>query len=231
MAKYISCLKDVDMPELANLFFDNVFSQYSFPTDITSDRRPVFTSNYWSQLCYHLHIKRNLSTAYHLQTDSQMEKLTKRYEKSVEHMAKFYDQKRKPLTFAPRDEVLLSTKNLCSMHPSKKLDNRWYGPFEIEETVGTYVYRLQLLSGWKIHPVFHVFQLEPFYCREGEELEQPPSVVIDGHEEWEIKEILDERTEKDLANTQALLKAYRKNHKAADNKAVGQSGQRPQEVY
>ncbi|KAL1954937.1 hypothetical protein VTO42DRAFT_437 [Malbranchea cinnamomea] len=182
------------------------------------------------------------------------QKLTERYEKSVEHMAKFYDRKRKPLTFAPWDKVLLSTKNLRSMRPSKKLENRWYGPFEVEETVRTHAYRLQLPSGWKIYPVFYVSQLEPFYHREEEEPEQLLQVVVDRHEEWEVEEILDEivryrkkqylvkwkgleiedstwQTEKDLVNAQALLKAYKKNRKAADNKAVGRSRRHPREVH
>lgn len=332
MAKYLHCRKDIDTPELASLLFDGVFSQYGFPTDITSDRGAVFTSNYWSQLCYHMRIKRNLSTAYHPQTDGQTEVqnrtlemylrlycnyrqddwvdwlpyaefaynnsvqsstgetpfyvlmgyhprwvneiysdlvpeeapvasrrakmlhamrrvLTERYERSMEHMAKFYDRKRKPHTFAPGDKVLLSTRNLRTTRPSKKLDNRGYGPFEVEETVGTHAYRLALPHGWRIHPVFHVTQLEPFHRREGEEPEQPPPIIIDENEEWEVEEVLDERThykkkqylvkwkgfemedstwqtEKDLANAQTALRTYKKNRKAAGEEAVGRSGRR-----
>ena len=108
-------------------------------------------------------------------------------------MVKFYDCKWKLQTFAPGDKFLLSTKNLHLTHPSKKLENHWYGPFEIEETVGTHAYQLNLPHGWRIHPVFHVTQLEPFHHREDKELEQPPPVVIDDNEEWEVKEILDKR--------------------------------------
>ena len=73
MAKYLQCCKDIDTPELVNLLFDKIFSQYGFPMDITLDHSVVFTSNYWLQLCYHMQIKRNLSTVYHPQTDGQME--------------------------------------------------------------------------------------------------------------------------------------------------------------
>ena len=43
------------------------------PQAIISDRGAVFTSKFWSSLCYFLRIKRKLSTAFHLQTDRQTE--------------------------------------------------------------------------------------------------------------------------------------------------------------
>ncbi|KAL1952653.1 hypothetical protein VTO42DRAFT_4570 [Malbranchea cinnamomea] len=206
----------MDTPELANLLFDNVFS-HNYRQDDWVDWLPYEEFAYNNSMHSLLvqtpfYVLMGYHPRWVKEIDSDLvpgeapvasrraeilhamrQKLTERYEKSVEHMAKFYDRKRKLLTFAPGDEVLLSTKNLRSIRPSKKLENRWYGPFEVEETVGTYAYRLQLPSGWKIHPVFHVSQLEPFYCREGEEPEQPPPVVVDGYEEWEVEEILDER--------------------------------------
>ena len=71
MVKYMFCCKSINTPELATLLFNNVFKLYGFPTDITSDHESVFTSNFWLQLCFHLQIKQNLSTAYHLQMDGQ----------------------------------------------------------------------------------------------------------------------------------------------------------------
>ena len=43
------------------------------PMGIISDRGPVFISDYWSELCYHMKIKQQLSTAFHPQTDDQTE--------------------------------------------------------------------------------------------------------------------------------------------------------------
>ena len=37
MVKYMPCCKDIDMPELVNLLFKNIFSQFGFLMDITSD--------------------------------------------------------------------------------------------------------------------------------------------------------------------------------------------------
>ena len=41
---------------------------------IVSDRGSVFTSKFWSSLCYFLSIKRRLSTTFQPQTDSQTER-------------------------------------------------------------------------------------------------------------------------------------------------------------
>ena len=107
-------------------------------------------------------------------------------------MVKYYNHKWKVQSFTLGDKVLLSTHNLHTMWPSKKLENCWYSPFKVLKTVGTHAYHLHLLPGWKMHPVYHVTQLEPFHGREGEEPEQPPPVTIDNHKEWEVEEILDE---------------------------------------
>jgi transposase InsO family protein len=49
--------------------------QFGPPNGIVSDRGPIFTSNFWSKLCYHSHIHLRLSTAFHPQTDGQTERI------------------------------------------------------------------------------------------------------------------------------------------------------------
>jgi transposase InsO family protein len=44
------------------------------PQSIVSNRGLQFTSKFWAAFCYHLRINRRLSTAYHPQTDGQMER-------------------------------------------------------------------------------------------------------------------------------------------------------------
>ena len=58
------------------------------------------------------------------------------------------------VTFKKGDLVFLSSKNITSERPSKKLDNKRYGLFEIAETVGS-SYRLKLPLIVYIHDVFH----------------------------------------------------------------------------
>lgn len=44
--------------------------------------------------------------------------------------------------------------------PCEKLVDRYYGPFEVLEKVGTMAYHLALSTHNLIHPVFHVSQLK-----------------------------------------------------------------------
>jgi hypothetical protein len=74
VAKYIPCRKNNNAKELAEMFIHNWFENQGLPASIVTDRGALFTSNFWSALCYHLNIKRRLSTAYHPQTDGQTER-------------------------------------------------------------------------------------------------------------------------------------------------------------
>ena len=74
VARYIACTKRTDATELARLFFKYWVKDFGVPADIVSDRGTQFTSHYWSALCYHMKVKRKLSTAFHPQTDGQTER-------------------------------------------------------------------------------------------------------------------------------------------------------------
>lgn len=74
VVRYVACNKTVDAPELANLFFKNWIKDHGIPADILSDRGSVFTSHFWSALCFYLKVRRKLSTAFHPQTDGQTER-------------------------------------------------------------------------------------------------------------------------------------------------------------
>jgi hypothetical protein len=74
MAHYLLTTSTVDAEELADLFIENVLTKYGAPKSIISDRGSLFTSQFWSELCRKLRIKRGLSTAFHPQTDGQTER-------------------------------------------------------------------------------------------------------------------------------------------------------------
>ena len=61
------------LEDLAKLYLYHVFSKHGMPSDIVSDHSKTFVSDFWSSLCCLLHIKWNLSTAYHPETDGQTE--------------------------------------------------------------------------------------------------------------------------------------------------------------
>ena len=70
---YYPCTKDITADELADLFYDDFICSEGAPANIVSDHRSLFISEFWSVLCHNLGIKQQLSTAYHPQTDDQIE--------------------------------------------------------------------------------------------------------------------------------------------------------------
>jgi Integrase core domain/Chromo (CHRromatin Organisation MOdifier) domain len=61
--------------EVSQLFLDNVYKLQSLPHKIITDRDPLFTSNFWTELMKQLGVTLHFSTAYHPQTDGQTERL------------------------------------------------------------------------------------------------------------------------------------------------------------
>jgi hypothetical protein len=275
--EYIPCLKTTDALELARLFIDRWFKDHGLPASIISDRGSVFTSRFWSELCFHLGITRGLSTAFHPQTDGQTERqnqtlegwlrcyvcymqdnwadllalakfaymnayhdsigmtpnearygitletrqgieddpqrreiptakerakeviekrqqLETSWRKTKESQAKWYNKYHRPVEFKVGDMVLLSSKNIKTVRTSKKLDDRFLGPFRIEQRIGKQAYRLKLPRKYsRLHPVFHISLLELYHKRAGETLNIIQPDLIDGEEVYEVKDVLDRR--------------------------------------
>ena len=261
--------------ELADLLWDRIFLRYGSPQGIVSDRDSLFTSHFWTTLCFHARIKRKLSTSFHPQTDGQTERqnqvveqylrcycnykqdnwamlltlaefayntavhastgappyqvlmgyvpsfeweleaeppydvpaakarietlheerqrMEKHLAKAREYQATAANKRMKDVSFVIGERVLLSAKHLETTRPKKKLGDRFVGPFEIKDLVGSQAYRLVLPERWQIHDVFHVSQLEK-YTQGADSIDPPQVELIDGQEEWEVEEILDERT-------------------------------------
>ena len=74
-------------------------------------------------------------------------------EKAQEKMVKSVNQHRRPIDWEVNDKVYLSTKNLKSYRPSRKLAGQWDGPFTILEKKGN-AYKLDLPAGSKIYLYF-----------------------------------------------------------------------------
>jgi hypothetical protein len=74
-ALFIECHSTNNTPILAKLYLKHIFSKYGAPSNIISDCGKLFVSKFWSSLCSCLGISSNLSTAYHPETDGQMEQV------------------------------------------------------------------------------------------------------------------------------------------------------------
>ncbi|MBW0495178.1 hypothetical protein O181_034893 [Austropuccinia psidii MF-1] len=61
--------------DLAQIFMSHVFSKNGLSISVVSDRGSSFVSSFWTQLCQHLKISRDLSTSFHPETDGQTERL------------------------------------------------------------------------------------------------------------------------------------------------------------
>ena len=64
----------INAPGLAEVIINMVVRHHGLPDSIVTDRGSLFTSKFWSSLCYFLGIKRRLSTAFHPQTNGQPER-------------------------------------------------------------------------------------------------------------------------------------------------------------
>jgi hypothetical protein len=85
-AIYVPTRKDIDAPELAELMLERLNGEFGMPKNLVSDRGSLFTSKFWSTLCYYLGARRRLSTAFHPQTDGQ----TERQNQTLEHYLRSY---------------------------------------------------------------------------------------------------------------------------------------------
>ncbi|MBW0526603.1 hypothetical protein O181_066318 [Austropuccinia psidii MF-1] len=74
MAVLIPTMSSITSSDFAYLLIKNIFSKHGFPSSIVSDRGSLFVSSFWTNLCQKLKISRDLSTAYHPETDGQTER-------------------------------------------------------------------------------------------------------------------------------------------------------------
>jgi hypothetical protein len=121
--------------------------------------------------------------------------------KAQEAQKRFADRLRAQMpNFVIGAKVWLKTTNLVSDRPSKKLDYKYAGPFEILEQVNDVSFRLKLPREMKVHDVFHVSLLEVHEENTipGRYQKAPPTVLLKGddgeiQEEYEIESILAKR--------------------------------------
>lgn len=104
---------------------------------------------------------------------------------------KWYNNKRQKKTFKVGDWVFISTKHLQLRRPSRKLAEKYAGPYQIEEVIGNsgIAYKLRLPSSVKIHPVFNVTNLEEYRSRDNAPTE-PIDNPFMAEETFEVEKIL-----------------------------------------
>jgi hypothetical protein len=89
-------------------------------------------------------------------------KLSSNLRKAYKKHKKYYNAKHKLTRFCVKEKVMLASKNIRQLKPSRKLANKYLGLFEVVEIIRNHeqAYKLKLLLFYKIYNVFHVFLLE-----------------------------------------------------------------------
>jgi len=78
--------------------------------------------------------------------------------------------------------------------PSKKLTERYVGPYAIEEVVLSNAVKLRLPSSMRIHPVVNVSQIVCYKEQvKGQKKEEGKPVEVEGVEEWEVEKVLNKK--------------------------------------
>ena len=102
--------------------------------------------------------------------------------------------KKSASTYESENKTWLSTKNITTNRPSKKLNDKQIELFEVIEQKGNIV-KLKLQNFMKIHDNFHVFLLKK---NSNDSLTNQiesslPPVMINNEEEWKVDDVLDSR--------------------------------------
>jgi hypothetical protein len=65
MTFYIFITKKIIAIELTKIIFDHVMLKYDASKNVVSNREFVFTNAYWTNICYHMKMKRRLNIVFH----------------------------------------------------------------------------------------------------------------------------------------------------------------------
>jgi len=104
--------------------------------------------------------------------------------------------RQQPLDFQVRQSVFVRSQYFRTTRLSKKLSEKYLGPYEIIAQPSLQSFTLRLLETIRaIHPIFHVSMLEPATPNTFQQCSEPlpAPVIIDGEPEYEISKIVDSK--------------------------------------
>ena len=114
MTHFVATMKGTSAEGLARLFRDNVWKLHGLPESMVLDRGPQFAAELTKELNRMLGIKMKLSTAFHPQTDGQMERMNQELEQYlwffIEHRQKDWPEWLAVAEFAINNKVHTATK-------------------------------------------------------------------------------------------------------------------------
>jgi len=104
------------------------------------------------------------------------------------------DQKNPP-AYQVGGLVMISRRNIKTRRPTKKMDHKNHGPFQVEKIVSPLAICLTLPRKWKIHNVFDVWLLEPYCTSKHRALPDPSKILreaddIEQSKEYNVEEFM-----------------------------------------
>jgi hypothetical protein len=133
-------------------------------------------------------------------------------QRAADDMARFYNRHRgEAVEYQIGDMVWLDGRDIKTDRPSKKLDDKRFGPFKVLKVVAPNAYQLDLPPSMKMHPVFNTVKLRPFIqdTISGRNPPTRPSPVIEGdHPEWEVEYVKDSRLQRGKLQYLVKWKGY-----------------------
>jgi len=159
-----------------------------------------FIANYGKELRMGGDIRRKGKVESAMEFVQRMKKVQEEAEaalrKTQKEMKRYADRGRKEMEeWKKGDRVLLSTKDLVfKERPTKKLTERYVGPYVIEEVVSSNAVKLRLPSSMRIHPVVNVSRIVRYKEQvKRQKKEEGKPVEVEGIKEWEVEKILNKR--------------------------------------
>ena len=102
-----------------------------------------------------------------------------------------HDKGVKPQSYAPGEKIWLNSKYIKT-NCNRKLEAKFFGPFQVLHPVGKQGYKLELSRNRRIHDVFHVSLLEQDSTKKGQINEfSVPEFEPGDDKEYEIEAIRD----------------------------------------
>ena len=150
----------------------------------------LFMANYGKELRMEGDIRRKGKVESVTEFMERMKKVHEEAEaalkKTQEEMKRYADRGRKETeNWKKGDQVLLSTKDLVfKERPTKKLMERYVGPYTIEEVISSNAVKLRLPTSMRIYPVVNVSQIVCYKEQvKGQKKEEGKLVEVEGVEE------------------------------------------------
>ena len=122
----------IDALGLAKVIIDVVVRHHGLPDSIVTNRGSLFTSKFWSSLCYFLGIKRRLFTSFHPQTDRQTERQNNMIKTYLQAFINFKQNDWARL-FAMAEIAYNNAKNASTSHTSFEFNCRYHPWVSYEE--------------------------------------------------------------------------------------------------